>query len=144
MIVMRYQYICNKCLWPVTERYWCNTCNARRFQDESRNWTSGNETIDKFIQKQQHIALNSDDAIRWFPFDEFRDVELIEGEFGTVLKASVTDWNIILNDKGIEDKERVEKAEEWITNAFRRAVYLKWFNSSNISEEFLQEVINLY
>ncbi|GBC02271.1 hypothetical protein RclHR1_04530013 [Rhizophagus clarus] len=124
MIVIRHQNICKRCLWPNTGENWCNTCNARL----SKNWTSGNEIIDKFIQKKQDIALSDSDFIFWIPFDSFEDIELIEGEFGTALKAYVHGKVIDEDGEG--------------TKTFRLYVCLKRFNSSNISNEFLQEIIN--
>ncbi|GES80845.1 kinase-like domain-containing protein [Rhizophagus clarus] len=127
------------------------------FQDEFKNWTSGNETIDKFIQNKQIIALNGFDVIRWFFFDRFKDIELIEGEFGTALNAHVPDWNFIPGDldnifddggngndnESVDEKEWAEMTEDWVTETHLLNVNLKRFNSSNISNEFLQEVINI-
>src|SRR4051794_14243116 len=52
--------LCNECKQPNTdsntdsnhlEVTWCQSCNAKRFQQNFKNWTSGNHDIDEFIQK---------------------------------------------------------------------------------------------
>ena len=50
--------LCGKCKQPRTSDTWCQSCNAKRFQQNFKNWTSGNHGIDKFIQKIQLNAKN--------------------------------------------------------------------------------------
>ena len=50
--------ICEECNQPNTDYKWCNSCNAKRFQQNFQNWTSGNDDIDKFIQLTQLSATN--------------------------------------------------------------------------------------
>src|SRR5437016_1006959 len=62
----RYEYYgsCKECKQPNTSYPdWCQQCNAKRFQQNFQNWTSGNHDIDKFIQKTQLKARNDDEAI---------------------------------------------------------------------------------
>ncbi|RIA82572.1 kinase-like domain-containing protein, partial [Glomus cerebriforme] len=117
MVVMGYQDVCDQCLWPPTEKKWCNSCNSKRFQDEFKNWTSGNEIIDKYIQEKQLTALNRDDAIEWISFDTFKDVCLIEGEFGTALRANLI-VNFEIDDDDV-DEEWAELMGEWIETQSR-------------------------
>src|SRR5438876_11801147 len=54
--------LCKNCKQPNTGRYtyyqtWCQPCNAKRFQQNFKNWTSGNYYIDKLIQKTQLKAV---------------------------------------------------------------------------------------
>ncbi|GES73178.1 kinase-like domain-containing protein [Rhizophagus clarus] len=42
---------CIECKQIYTGKDWCQTCNSKRFQQNFENWTSGNDDIDKFIQK---------------------------------------------------------------------------------------------
>ena len=42
--------LCEKCKQPKNGHAWC-PCNAKHFQQNFRNWTSGNSDVDKFIQK---------------------------------------------------------------------------------------------
>ena len=45
--------ICEECNRPNTYIRWCNTCNVKRLQQNFKNWTSGNDNIDKFIHDAQ-------------------------------------------------------------------------------------------
>src|SRR5438045_3939594 len=80
-----------ECKQPNTGHYfygWCQSCNAKRFQQNFQNWTSGNHNIDEFIQKTQLKARNNFEVIEWVEYDRFEDVEyLAKGGFGTTYKA---------------------------------------------------------
>jgi serine/threonine protein kinase len=41
--------LCNECKQPKAAYYWCQC----KFQQNFKNWTSGNNEVDKFIQKVQ-------------------------------------------------------------------------------------------
>src|SRR4051812_12401192 len=45
--------LCEECKQPNTGDKWCQSCNSKRFQQNFKNWTSGNNEVDKFIQKIQ-------------------------------------------------------------------------------------------
>ena len=45
--------LCEECKQPNTGEYWCHSCNAKRFQQNFKNWTSGNSDVDKLIQESQ-------------------------------------------------------------------------------------------
>src|SRR5215469_3637680 len=54
--------LCKECKQPNTSYTidyigWCQSCNCKRFQQNSQNWTSGNNDIDELIQRSQ---LNSE------------------------------------------------------------------------------------
>ena len=77
--------LCNECKQPKKSRCWCRTCN---FQQNFKNWTSGNNDVDKFIQKTQLKAINYYEILEWIEYDRFENIEhLAEGGFGTVYKA---------------------------------------------------------
>src|SRR5688572_27251398 len=59
--------LCNECKQPNTGSYygydrsyygWCQLCHAKHFQQNFKNWTSGNRDIDEFIQKTQLKTKN--------------------------------------------------------------------------------------
>ncbi|CAB4445168.1 unnamed protein product [Rhizophagus irregularis] len=52
---MEYVEECNE---PGTGEDWCQPCNAKRFKDNFKNWTSGNKDIDEFIQQSQLNAVH--------------------------------------------------------------------------------------
>ena len=81
--------ICEKCN---------NICNVKHFQLNFKNWTSGNNDIDKFIQDTQLSAHNNAlKALEWISYDRFYDIEYIaKGGFGKVYRANWIDgfiWN---------------------------------------------------
>ena len=106
--------LCLECYQPNTGEHfgmdldgggWCKPCNAQHFKQEFKNWTSGNQEIDKFIQKSQLNAADFSQALEWIPYDHnhFRDIEyLSEGGFGKVYKAKwvgeIKGWNNKLNE----------------------------------------------
>ena len=51
--------LCHECKHLKNNYYWCRICNAKRFQQNFKNWCSGNDDIDKFIQKAQLKAENN-------------------------------------------------------------------------------------
>jgi hypothetical protein len=57
----------------------CNRiCHAKRFQQNFKNWTSGNNNIDKFIQDAQlSTHYDMEKALEWIPYDKFYDVKYI-------------------------------------------------------------------
>src|SRR5438876_11238343 len=95
--------LCKECKQPNTGIYgwrgWCQSCNAKRFQQNFQNWTSGNHDIDEFIQKTQLKAKTYLEVIEWVEYDRFENVEyLAKGGFGTTYKAIWKDgyiayWN---------------------------------------------------
>ncbi|CAB4403140.1 unnamed protein product [Rhizophagus irregularis] len=86
----RYKHydLCKECKQPNTGGYWCKSCNAKHFQQNFKNWTSGNIEVDKFIQKTQLKAKRYQEILEWIEYDRFENVEyLAKGGFGTIYKA---------------------------------------------------------
>ena len=67
--------ICEECNQENTEPDWCRSCNAKRFRQNFKNWTSGNIDIDKFIQHTQLSATNRYKVLEWIPYDRFYDIK---------------------------------------------------------------------
>jgi hypothetical protein len=124
---------CEECKQPNTYFEWCNSCNARRFQQNFKSWTSGNDDIDKLIQDTQLSAINYIEVLEWIPYNEFHDIEYIaKGGFGKVYKAKRSDGYIRRWDNGYKNWER------HYSNEF---VALKClYNSENVTLEFINEV----
>ena len=117
----------------------CNKiCYAIRFQRNFKNWTSGNNDIDKFIQDTQlsahYIVLG---ILEWISYDRFYDIEYIaKGGYGKVYKA-----NWIDGPMGKLDDEN----ENWIRYNQNKFVALKSLNNSkNVTLEFMNEVLLIY
>ena len=109
----------------------CQSCNAKRFQQNFKNWTSGNHDIDGLIQNAQLKAKNHREVLEWVDYDRFKNPEyLAKGEFGTTYKASWKDGNIVSWNSENNQWERNENK-----------VALKCLhNSQDIKIEFLREV----
>ena len=126
--------LCPECNKPNTGYFeWCNQCNAKRFQQEFPNWTSGNKYIDNFIQETQHGY----EVLEWIPYNRLTNIKfLAKGGFSTVYKA-------IWLDRCIEGWNYYKK--QWERYDKDYSVVIKSLNnSSNINEEFLNEVRYLY
>ena len=77
--------LCDKCKQPKNNSYWCRIC---KFQRNFKNWTSGNNDVDKFIQKMQLKAKESYEILEWIEHDRFENIKyLAKGGFGIVYKA---------------------------------------------------------
>ena len=91
--------LCKKCKQPKTQPNYCRPCFSKYFQQNFKNWTSGNHDVDEFIQKAQLKAKNEDEIIEWIEYDRFENVEyLAKGGFGTTYKAIwkdgyIDDWD---------------------------------------------------
>ena len=95
----------------------CNhVCSAIHFQQNFKNWTSGNNNIDKFIQNTQlSVHTNSEiyKALGWIPYDRFYDIKYIaKGGFGKVYRANWIDGPIYDWDDENENWKR--KKTKWI------------------------------
>src|SRR5581483_12005439 len=130
----KYYGLCKKCKQPKPND-WCRICN---FQRNFKNWTSGNNDVDKFIQKTQLKAKYSTEILEWIEYDRFENIKyLAEGGFGTVYKA-------IWKDGPIEKWD--SENNQWIRGEYHNyngniPVALKCLhNSQNIAAEFLKEV----
>jgi hypothetical protein len=112
----------------------CNlVCYAKHFQQNFKNWTSGNGNIDKFIRDAQMLYCCANNAIEWIPYNRFYDIKFIaQGGFAKVYKAKWIDGYIDKWDNKIQNWKRIDQ------NMF---VALKCLNNSkNITLEFMNEV----
>ena len=126
--------ICGECNQPGTGSKWCQPCNAKRFKENFKNWSSGNKDIDELIQHSQLNATYRFNCLEWIPYEKFQDITYIaKGGFGKIYSAecpegNVGHWNI--------------KNQKW--ERFSYKVALKSLdNSSDISTDFLNEVIKI-
>lgn len=105
------------------------------FKQNFKNWTSGNNSIDKFIQDSQLTATDIKEALEWIPYSGFCHIKYIaKGGFGKVYRAywidgpmhSTWDYNNQNWNRGSGDKEVALKSIN---------------NSKNITLEFIHEVL---
>ena len=125
--------ICGECNEPGTGRKWCQPCNAKRFKENFKNWTSGNKDIDELIQHSQLNATYFGNCLEWVPFENFQNVTYIaKGGFGKIYSAEWPEgyiwyWNI--------------NNQTWNRNAKFEVALKSLDNSSDINVDFLNEVI---
>ncbi|CAB4446052.1 unnamed protein product [Rhizophagus irregularis] len=85
--------ICDKCNY---------ICDAKLFQQNFGNWTSGNNEIDKFIQDTQ-LSAHDDvkKALEWIPHNRLYNIKYIaKNEFGKKYRANwidgnINNWNVV-------------------------------------------------
>src|SRR2546430_3273728 len=130
----RFNKHCAGCNQKNTGSNWCHACNAKHFQQNFKNWTSGNDDIDKFIQDAQLSAEYSFQALEWIPYDRFYDIKYIaKGGFGKVYRAKWIDGRIDKLDN---------KNQNWERSDSHKFVALKSLNNSkNVTLEFINEVV---
>ncbi len=104
------------------------------FLQEFPNWTSGNEFIDKFIKESQLNVQNEKQILEWIPYNRFKNIEYFDkGGFSTIYKAiwshgPIAYWS--------------NNENEWIRVKDKIVVLKSLDKSSNLNEEFLNEVWN--
>ena len=125
--------ICEECNQKNTGIQWCRACNAKRFQQNFQNWTSGNDDIDKFIQHTQLSATRYREVIEWIPYDRFYDIKYIaKGGFGNVYRANWIDGYLWYWDNKNKNWERRNSNELFALKSLN--------NSKNVTSEFINEV----
>ena len=133
--------LCPECNKSNTDYEWCNQCNAKRFQQD---WTSGNKYIDNFIQETQFNTQNLYEVLEWIPYNRLTNIKyLAKGGFSTVYKAI---WLDGLTDNWNYDARQWNRRLQNVHFSTRdyEVVIKNLNNSSNINEEFLNEVRYLY
>jgi hypothetical protein len=121
--------LCKECNRIQIAYRWCNYCHC---QLNFKNWTSGNNVVDEFIQKSQLKAKHEKQLIEWIEYDKFEDVKyLAKGGFGTTFKAIWKEGYIYYWDY-VND--------QWKRTGQRRVALKCLHNSQGITTEFLKEV----
>ena len=130
--------LCDECKQPKTFLNWCRICNAKHFQQNFKNWTSGNDNVDEFIQKTQLKAKSEYEVLEWIEHDRFENIEhLAEGGFGTIYRAIWKDSPIWEWDsKNNQWRREIAHEDEEDYPVALKCLH----NSLNITTEFLKEV----
>ncbi|GET02602.1 kinase-like domain-containing protein [Rhizophagus clarus] len=123
--------LCHECNQINTGHDYCRSCKSKYFQQNFKNWTSGNHKVDEFIQKAQLEAEHYVKIIEWIEYDKFEDIEyLAKGGFSTTYKAIWKNGNI----HSIKRNGQLRRTGEV-------KVALKCLhNSQEITADFLKEV----
>jgi hypothetical protein len=114
----------------------CRSCDIKYFQQNFKNWTSGNHNIDEFIQNSQLNAIENNEILEWIEYDRFEDIKyLAKGGFGTTYKAIWKDGPMDVRSWDFENNQWKRLSTESIP------VVLKCLHDSqNITIKFLQDV----
>src|SRR5437588_8206146 len=78
---VNYKIRCEKCGERYLDRFkakseWCKPCQVNYFKRNFMNWTSGNDTIDDFIQGMQ-LKINSYSVVfEWIPYNQFKNLNI--------------------------------------------------------------------
>jgi hypothetical protein len=79
----------------------CNEiCSAIHFQQNFKNWTSGSNDVDKFIQGSQlsvHLNYSVSKALEWIPYDRFYNITCIakaEKYKANWIDGIISQWDI--------------------------------------------------
>ena len=121
---------CEECdeKYAEIQNKWCKPCQIKNLKKYFRDWTSGNEKIDNFIQEMQLKVNRSCDIIfEWISYDQFSNIKKISNIIYSAL------WN-----DGQLKYDRNKK--EW--TRVQVEINLKLFNSQNTIDEFLNKVCN--
>ncbi|POG82960.1 kinase-like domain-containing protein [Rhizophagus irregularis DAOM 181602=DAOM 197198] len=127
--------LCKDCKQPRASYYWCQC----KFQQNFKNWTSGNYKVDKFIQKTQLKAKDYNCVLEWIEYDRFENVEyLAKGGFGTIYKAIWKDGWIYSWDF---ENNKWRRSKNYCRDYENFPVVLKCLhNSQDITSDFLGEI----
>ncbi|RHZ82921.1 hypothetical protein Glove_103g23 [Diversispora epigaea] len=123
---------CNNCQnWYQATQH-CEFCIRKYLENNFRNWTSGNEEIDKLIQECQQKTVSPRFVIEWINYDQFENIEyLTEGGCATIYTAM---WKDGSYDKLNSEKQILERFG-------REKIILKRLNDSNSNNvHWFQEV----
>ncbi|RGB27367.1 kinase-like domain-containing protein [Rhizophagus diaphanus] len=131
--------LCKECKQPNTGDDWCKSCIAKHFQQNFKNWTSGNDEVDKLIQTTQLKAKEYKEILEWIEYDRFENVEyLAKGGFGIIYKAIWKDGFISEWDS---EYNQWKRSKYWDIEYENFPVALKCLhNSQDITSEFLREI----
>ncbi|GBC27602.2 uncharacterized protein OCT59_013325 [Rhizophagus irregularis] len=105
--------ICGECNEPGTGFMWCQPCNAKRFKENFKNWTSGSEVVDEVIQQSQCNAVHYEKCLEWVPFESIKDVIYVTMSNGHKLyKAYLSEgkieyWDIENQKWGRSNKTKI-------------------------------------
>ncbi|GBC08412.1 hypothetical protein RclHR1_00810004 [Rhizophagus clarus] len=84
ILVLNENYFCNNCIecgnqYDEEYKRWCEICQVNQLKNSFMTWTSGNEKVDEFIQKNQlKISGYNDTVFEWIPYDKFISICEIE------------------------------------------------------------------
>ncbi|CAB4440494.1 unnamed protein product [Rhizophagus irregularis] len=123
-----YKRYCEKCDKEYINHKCCESCLINYLKNNFINWTSGNEKIDDFIQKQLKISIESYIIFEWIPYNEFIEIKEIEDN---CLTTAI--W-----EKGPLIYDTLKK--EWVKTSYEKVCLRYLYNSQNVTNEFINKI----
>ncbi|UZO14401.1 uncharacterized protein OCT59_005858 [Rhizophagus irregularis] len=121
--------ICNEIYTDLSYK-WCKLCQINNLKTNFINWTSSNEKIIELIQEMRLKIRNYDDIIvEWIPYNQFNDIKEIDKNNCNIIYSAI--WM---------DGPLKYNQEEWKRIPNKKVALKCFYNSQNISNEFLNKV----
>ncbi|CAG8499086.1 25703_t:CDS:2 [Gigaspora rosea] len=115
--------------------FYCQPCNTKRFRLEFDKWSTGNNKLDRLIQKSHIKSKKVFELLEWIPYSSLKDITRIaQGGFSTVYSA------VLVN--GPMQRFDLSK-QQWSRAGVSRVIFKEFYNSKDSSFQFLEEVILL-
>jgi hypothetical protein len=126
-----YCVICDKRYTDINHK-WYKPCQVNYLERNFTNWTSGNEKIDKFIQKVQLRTHYCNGIVfEWIPYNQFNDIKEIVDKHAKVYSAVWKDGPLYYDNIMEWTKRR---------NVNKNVILKHLHNLQEINNEFLNEV----
>ncbi|CAB4421948.1 unnamed protein product [Rhizophagus irregularis] len=118
------------------------------FKQNFKNWTSGNNNIDKFIQDNQlstHEFYELNNVLEWIPYDRFYDIKYIsKNEFELAIKIKIKyefygmtqdpetkNYMMVLNNK-------CKKCNKICNAIYFQQKFIDWTSNNDDIDKFIQ------
>ncbi|CAB4442588.1 unnamed protein product [Rhizophagus irregularis] len=131
---------CIKCYKQCTNKYnkWCKPCEINSLKENFVNWTSGNEMINDFIQKMQlKITSGYDIIFEWISYNQFDSIK-------EIFKIDSIPVHSAIWKDGPLNYELDDNEYKYIRNKNKNVILKCLHNSQNITDEFLNEIVETY
>src|SRR6266536_3618727 len=124
--------ICENCNQKCLATLYCEYCVQNYLKANFSNWTSGNNDIDKLIQKCQIETLHPNTIVEWIPYNNLQDIEyLTKGGFSDIYTAA---W---INGKY---EEWDSKEQQLIRIGGQKVILKRLENVESANQSWFEEV----
>ncbi|CAG8768112.1 7927_t:CDS:2 [Gigaspora margarita] len=112
--------------------FYCQPCNTKRFRLEFDKWSTGNNNLDRLIQKSHIKSKKVFELLEWIPYSSLKDITRIaQGGFSTVYSAVLVDGPM----------QRFDLSKrQWSRAGVSRVIFKEFHNSKDSSFQFLEEI----
>ncbi|RIA90863.1 kinase-like domain-containing protein [Glomus cerebriforme] len=104
-LTLPFPKICKSCGLKSTD--WCHKCEAKKFQENFPNWTSGNNDLDELIRNSQLNATKYNKYFEWINYNQFKNKRcIIQGSY---CKIYIATWSDGIREKWDEESQQWER-----------------------------------